>query len=636
MKELTKTDNIFIVAVVRSLFAVLSVLAPFYSWAQVVNAYAEVTNISGTTITISSVDESGDSFEDGEQVIIMQMQDDVIGSNMSNNINFGNLSSIASAGLFETAAINSHSESSGIPTTITLSDPLTNTFNIGSNSSVQIISYPTLGSPDYTTTSDMSAKSWDGKTGGVLAFNVSGTLTIAHNLDVEGDGFRGANSNGGPSVGCSGGSNYRLSTNDYHADKGEGIYLSTNTLYQAGRAKILNGGGGGNSHNGGGGGGGNFEAGGTGGPGWPNCSPSAGGIGGIGLSSYISASRVFMGGGGGAGEGNNGGSQDAGDGGGIILIHANEVVTSGSCGGIIVSANGSSVLTGSGNDGNSGGGAGGSIIFDVTTWNIPAGCHLTVQANGGDGGDVTHGDIHGAGGGGGMGTIIFSINEPTVNTTVNTVSGDGGSNCTSCGRASNGGGAAGDGIIDELSGPLPIELQSFEGYYFSNFNSIVLEWETLSEINNDYFTIEKSKDGKVWEEITRIRGNGTTSRKNSYSYGDSNPFEGYNYYRLSQTDFDGTRESFEPIAVKGKENDEQLTIYPNPSPGCIYADYKGSYDKNINFQIRNIDGVLIKSKLAFPNEISHLELISGLEKGLYFVSVHKEGQETQVIKFIVH
>lgn len=108
----------------------------------------------------------------------MQMQDNVIGRNTNNNSSFGNLGSIQSAGLFEIRTVSAIIESRTTPTSITLSTALGNTYNTGTNSRVQIISFPQLGSPDFTTTQDMNGESWDGNTGGVFAFEITEILTI--------------------------------------------------------------------------------------------------------------------------------------------------------------------------------------------------------------------------------------------------------------------------------------------------------------------------------------------------------------------------------------------------------------------------------------------------------------------------
>ncbi len=573
-------------------------LLPHALHAQVINAYAEVTNISGATVTIGIVDETGDTFEDGEQVIIMQMQDDVIGANTGDNSNFGKLGTIQSAGLYEITTITSHIEAGGVPTSFTLNASLKNSYNTGANSSIQIISFPRFGDPDYTL-SGASALSWNGSIGGVIALQVDGELTLAGDINADSDGFRGASANGGGAAGCSGNVNYRLAMSNNFANKGEGIYKSTNSGYAAGQARILTGGGGGNSHNGGGGGGGNYSAGGAGGPGWPNCSPTAGGTGGIDLSGEIVPGRIFMGGGGGAGEGNNGGSRDAGNGGGIILINAMEVRTEGTCSGITISADGASVALGSGGDGNSGGGAGGTVLFEVKTWDVASGCPVTVRANGGDGGDVTHQHIHGAGGGGGQGAVIYSISEPSANTTTFTDPGEGGSNCYTCGNAGVGEGLAGAGIIDNTSGPLPISLINFQAMTNSN-GEVEVIWQTASEINNDFFTIERSQNTVDWEVVTYIAGAGNSQEVLTYEEVDPNPHQGLSYYRLKQTDFDGRFEYFawEPVTLETKVEAE-IWMYPNPTNALVHI-FSGS-DLEGEFSVYNTMGTDITARVATQN-----------------------------------
>lgn len=403
------------------------------------------------------------------------------------------------------------------------------------------------------------------------------------------------------------------------ANKGEGIYRSSNLDYAAGQAHILTGGGGGNSHNGGGGGGGNFTAGGAGGPGWPNCSPSAGGAGGIALSGEISPERIFMGGGGGAGEGNNNGSQPAGDGGGIILISADEVRTAGTCSGITISANGASVATGSGNDGNSGGGAGGTVLFEVNSWNIASGCPVNVESNGGMGGDVTHRDIHGAGGGGGQGAVIYSISQPSSNTITSTAPAAGGSNCFTCGNAGDGGGLNGDGILDNSSGPLPISLVNFR-VLSNSAGEVDIVWQTATETDNDFFTIERSQNTVDWEVVTIIPGAGNSTEVQSYQEVDPSPYRGQSYYRLKQTDFDGQHEYFawESVSLEHTPLPE-LWTYPNPTGGLVnvFSDSRLSED----FKVYSTTGIDVTSRTVsrLVSE-NHLTVdLSTLEAGVYII-----------------
>jgi hypothetical protein len=598
------------------------------SIAQVINGYAKVTGVAGTTINLSNVDQSGGTFTVGDQVIVMQMQDDVIGANTIDNINFGTLSNIQSAGLFEIRVIQSIT-GGGTPTSLTL-NAITNTYNTGVNSSVQVITFPELGSPDYTTTANMSALAWDGNIGGVVAFQVSGVLTLAHNIDANQVGFRGAAANLGNSTGCTGSSNYSVPTQDHHADKGEGIYKVTDPNYAAGRARILSGGGGGNSHNAGGGGGSNFSIGGLGGPGWPNCSPTAGGMGGIDLSPYIDGSRIFMGGGGGAGEGNNGGSQIGGTGGGIVIIKANEITTVGPCAGITISANGSSVTNGAGNDGNSGGGAAGTIMIDAATWSIDATCDLTMNSNGGDGGDVTHNGFHGAGGGGGQGAVIYTNTQPTTNTTTNTIPGEGGQNCNTCGDADDGGGSNGDGIVNPGGGVLPVELIEFVAT--PNEFEVLLDWATASEINNDYFLVEKSTDGFEWITIGMVNGEGNSTDYNFYDLIDPNPFLETSYYRLKQVDFDGRFEYSNIVSVNFKGS-EKISLFPNPSNNFIKIQKTGIIKNQL--KIYSSLGNLINLNPNISTNEAEFD-IQNLANGIYLVQIlSNNGELIETLKFQV-
>jgi hypothetical protein len=83
----------------------------------------------------------------------------------------------------------------------------------------------------------------------------------------------------------------------------------------------------------------------------------------------------------------------------------------------------------------------------------------------------------------------------------------------------------------------PIELISFAA--FPHSEGVQLEWITASELNNDYFTIERSQSGEGFEPVNTVRGAGTKSNQSKYSLLDSNPLAGTSYYRLKQTDFDG-------------------------------------------------------------------------------------------------
>jgi len=118
-----------------------------------------------------------------------------------------------------------------------------------------------------------------------------------------------------------------------------------------------------------------------------------------------------------------------------------------------------------------------------------------------------------------------------------------------------------------LGTSLPIELTEFDGYDEDKVNHV--HWITASELNNDYFTLEKSEDGMTWDELTRIEGAGNSSIDLYYKYTDEHPHIFYTYYRLKQTDFDGKYEYSDIIAI---ENSSTVfyTYTTSPDDGFIY------------------------------------------------------------------
>ncbi len=599
----------------------------------IVNAYAKVSSISGSTINVTNVNESNDLFEVGDDFFIMQMQDDVIGSNTSDNSSFGDLNSIENAGLFTKYTISAVNRSSGL-TSITVTDATwLSLYTTNANTSVQVISYPILGGGgDYTISSDITCLAWDGNVGGVLAFDVDGDLTLLADINVDGKGFRGADANVGNSGSCNA-SIYRIDGSDEnYGKKGEGIYKNTNSTYISGRGHIINGGGGGNSHNAGGAGGGNGSVGGTGGFGW-QCDPTAGGIGGIDLSSYIATNRVFLGGGGGSGEGNNNVATGGANGGGIILLNADNIITTSSCSGVLISSNGDDAVDCPSNDGAGGGGAGGCIIMNADNYTIDNNCDLTVQANGGAGGAVNHEAEHGGGGGGGMGKVIYSASDVSdINNEVGSGNGgeSGGSNDNPGDEGSSSPSDGGDGVDEgDDSGPLPVNLLSFEAVAMGNYVS--LDWSTASEINNMGFDVEVSYDNKNWNRFVFVDGNGNSNVVVKYNAKDMNPVNGVNYYRLKQMDFDGKYEYSGITVVDFNKRTPVIFNYsPNPAEHIVYV--KHNINKDYQLRIYSVDGRLIIDK-AMQSADSSID-ISVLVAGFYNI-VLTTNNETKVYKLIV-
>ncbi|HMR46914.1 MAG TPA: T9SS type A sorting domain-containing protein [Bacteroidia bacterium] len=110
--------------------------------------------------------------------------------------------------------------------------------------------------------------------------------------------------------------------------------------------------------------------------------------------------------------------------------------------------------------------------------------------------------------------------------------------------------------------PLPIELVSFTAQLVEQ-SKIVCKWTTATEVNNNYFEVEKSRNGVNFLPIGKIAGAGNSNTVLNYSFTDEQPFSGINYYRLKQTDYDGAF-SYSKIVTISNDDREDWYVFPNP------------------------------------------------------------------------
>lgn len=114
---------------------------------------------------------------------------------------------------------------------------------------------------------------------------------------------------------------------------------------------------------------------------------------------------------------------------------------------------------------------------------------------------------------------------------------------------------------------LPVEYSYFRGLF--NEDEVQLYWETQSEKNNDYFSVEYSQDNKNWAVIGLIKGEGNSNEKIPYAFKKSGFQQGVYYFRLKQTDIDGAFSYSDAITLKFKEDSKESYIYPNPNKGVL-------------------------------------------------------------------
>lgn len=146
-------------------------------------------------------------------------------------------------------------------------------------------------------------------------------------------------------------------------------------------------------------------------------------------------------------------------------------------------------------------------------------------------------------------------------------------------------------VLVSNTSPLPVEFSSpFKAK--CDGDNVDLSWSTASETSNDYFTIEKTMDDVQWIIIATVQGAGNNNQPIDYHYTDKNLSNSTVYYRLDQTDYDGTKTTTAPVPVKCDDID-LFYVYPNPVSNTLYI----SIGENVLSEVKlfNITGQLIYS-----------------------------------------
>jgi hypothetical protein len=154
---------------------------------------------------------------------------------------------------------------------------------------------------------------------------------------------------------------------------------------------------------------------------------------------------------------------------------------------------------------------------------------------------------------------------------------------------------------------------------------VKLNWITSSEINCDYFTIEKSSDGLNYTLLNNVKGSGNTSTTKSYELFDMEPFSDVSYYKLTQSDFDGTIHDYGIASVNftPKEN-FSMYVFPTLVRNINQIKIKLSGEENSNVLLELFDIVgkkfYAKKHILNSNEIYSLKELGNLPPGVYFIS----------------
>jgi hypothetical protein len=175
--------------------------------------------------------------------------------------------------------------------------------------------------------------------------------------------------------------------------------------------------------------------------------------------------------------------------------------------------------------------------------------------------------------------------------------------------------------------PLPIKLVSFSANYEHTSKWIRVEWVTAGEKNNSFFTVERSKDQAQFEFVKNLPGAFTTQIEQIYTTYDQSPLSGTSYYRLKQTDKDGTSTYSKVVSVKNFRSN--FAVYPNPVHGRELTVLLTPGSAETDIAIYNTFGKLVyhDRQATEINAERKIVLDKDLHEGIYFLKVHTKKED---------
>lgn len=182
-------------------------------------------------------------------------------------------------------------------------------------------------------------------------------------------------------------------------------------------------------------------------------------------------------------------------------------------------------------------------------------------------------------------------------------------------------------------GTLPVTWLSFAGKPVGEY--VLLEWSTVNELNNGFFTIQKSRDGRNFQTLATVTAHGEI--KNSqyyYSFTDKLPYS-YGYYSISQTDNDGQKSNYKTIGVRMNINESFKGLH-YVQQNYIYVRASGAAPGNGSLKLYSLNGKLMSSQtLLLTKDISTYKIDKPLTKGIYLLQLERQGVKLYNKKVIV-
>lgn len=176
---------------------------------------------------------------------------------------------------------------------------------------------------------------------------------------------------------------------------------------------------------------------------------------------------------------------------------------------------------------------------------------------------------------------------------------------------------------------LPVELNYFSASAIQS-KKVKVDWTTLSELNNDYFIVEKSTDSKTFKETGKLTGAGNSNQLLNYTFTDDQPYpSAISYYRLNQVDFNGANHYSRTVAVKFDKNYfDSMTVFADHENHSIEIFVNGTGNEIISYTITDAAGKIILQETRQLNNGTSIITIGTkkLANGVYFIrSADQEG-----------
>jgi hypothetical protein len=176
--------------------------------------------------------------------------------------------------------------------------------------------------------------------------------------------------------------------------------------------------------------------------------------------------------------------------------------------------------------------------------------------------------------------------------------------------------------------PLPVELISFTAKGIDKH--VELDWITASERNNDYFTVQRSKTGVNFTDIDTVAAGPTGSIAQEYSYTDLDALPGKSYYRLKQTDLDGTVDFSDLRMVQLDELPASIKIYPNPvENGKLSIDFMAALRDDTVITISDLLGKVLFRAVAAVGTRYYAADLGRLSAGVYLLKTYSSQSSYQ-------